>query len=534
MYGNSRTPSKLFGICLLLACVSALPVGISALGSGTTTVNAAAAQEISGEHEWMEPYILVSAGCLLLFVAVTAWQVVPLLLARPAITVDYLAQANEAGKPVNCDPNRNAAPYYEELLAQFIPPPETLKHKFQLWPTDLSSEEFKALEAWVPGHESALSVLARAVRCPYRWYELKSTDGAMWNIPMPDLDRLRECAWGVLLLAKYKATRGDAGAGLHLLTDLHMFGVHLARSATLVEQMGGLAICGLSYDAVLTLLDHGEAEVDSLKSALHTLARQIPLIVVPRFSEGEHLYGPDCIQRLFTDDGRGNGRLIPGALYQSRKRQPGPYSRPISYPDAVRICLAHPDRQSTLRSYETGFTLARDLSSQTPWSLHVQNTSYEEQLKTPCFRNYLLHDHLTAVAHCIRIGWRTARRAMQRLPFWRSSPTRPRKAGSRNPSSNSRRKACCPACRWTRIVMLRSSTRSMEAASRSTVWARTLWTTAASPANGMTGVAATTSSGRSLLGSSNPGSAHPSCRQISASGRAETRSLPIAPAQHAT
>jgi hypothetical protein len=408
MYGNSLTLSKLFGIGLLLVCLSALPVGVSALDSNTTTVNAAAAQEVSSEREWTEPYVLVSAGCLLLlFVAVTAWQVAPLLLARPTITVDYLAQANKAGKPINCDPNRNAAPYYEKLLAQFIPPPETLKHKFQLWPTDLSSEEFKALEAWAPGHESALSVLAQAAGCPYRGYELKSTDGAMWNIPVPDLDRLRECAWGVLLLAKYRATRGDAGDGLQLLTDLHMFGVHLAKSATLVEQMVGVAICRLSYDAMLTLLNHGEVEVDSLTSTLHTLARQIPLIAVPQFSEGEYLHGQDCIQRLFTDDGKGNGRLIPKALYQSKKRDRGPYGRPISYPDAVRICLAHPDRQSTLRSYEMGFPLARDLSSQPPWSLHVQNTSYEEQLKTPCFGNYYLHDKLIATAQCVRIGWRT-------------------------------------------------------------------------------------------------------------------------------
>ena len=121
--------------------------------------------------------------------------------------------------------------------------------------------------------------------------------------------------------------------------------------------MVGIAICKLSYDAVLALLNHGEVKVDGLMPALHTLALQIPLIVVPRFSEVDHLYGRDCIQRLFTDDGRGNGRLIPWPLYQSKKSQPGPYNRPISYADAVRICLAHPDRRSTLRSYETAFTL---------------------------------------------------------------------------------------------------------------------------------------------------------------------------------
>jgi hypothetical protein len=183
--------------------------------------------------------------------------------------------------------------------------------------------------------------------------------------------------------------------------------VHLAKSRTLVEQMVGAAVCRLSYEAVLALLSHGPMEAHVLKSALHALAPEIALIVVPRFSEAEHLYGRDCVQRLFTDDGQGNGRLIPRELYRSKRRQLGPYSSPISYVDAVRICLTHPDRRSTLLSFGTSFTLIRELANQTPWALHVQNTSYEEQLHTLYVGNYYLCDNLGATAQCIRIGWQT-------------------------------------------------------------------------------------------------------------------------------
>ena len=116
-----------------------------------------------------------------------------LLVARPAITVDYLAQANEVNKPVNYDPNQDAAPHYEKLLSQFVALPETLKYRHRLWPTDLNPEEFKALEEWASTNESILPTLAEAASCPYWWYELKSPDGAMSNIQRPDPERLRQC-----------------------------------------------------------------------------------------------------------------------------------------------------------------------------------------------------------------------------------------------------------------------------------------------------------------------------------------------------
>ena len=67
-------------------------------------------------------------------------------MAEPNIAVDYLAQANQANKPVDYDPARNAAPYSERLFAQFTPLPDAWKDKPKSWPTDSSPDEIKALE----------------------------------------------------------------------------------------------------------------------------------------------------------------------------------------------------------------------------------------------------------------------------------------------------------------------------------------------------------------------------------------------------
>ncbi len=341
----------------------------------------------------------------LLCLAFGAWRIVPLLVAEPTVAVDYLPRANQISKPPDYDPNHNAAPYYDEFLARFVSLPDVLKPKYRSWPQDLRPEEFRALERWATANESTLPFLARAAACPYWWYELKSTDGTMSGVKTVDLDRVRNCVWGVLLLAKHKASQGDISQGLGLLADVHMLGVHRNKGATLVEEMAGMAICKLSYEALLAVLSHCDVEGETLRRALHVLTPRIPGIAVPRLSEVEHLYGQDGDQRLFTDDGKGDGILIPKQLYRARKNVPVGYGQQLSFPAAVWICLHHPGRRETVQLGEKCFALACDLVRQTPWDLHVRDTSYEKELGRLTRTNYLLRYDCSALAQCIRIGW---------------------------------------------------------------------------------------------------------------------------------
>jgi len=81
--------------------------------------------------------LLVATGGLAMFLALVAWRIVPLLVAKPTITVDYLTQANQANKPANYDPNRNADSHYERLFSTLVPLPEALKEVWKSWPADL-------------------------------------------------------------------------------------------------------------------------------------------------------------------------------------------------------------------------------------------------------------------------------------------------------------------------------------------------------------------------------------------------------------
>ncbi len=390
-------------LALTLLAVGLLFIGILALHGEAMKSDLARGP---GERLVKPMHMAAGGACVLSLAALGVWHLAPLLTAQPIITVDYEARANQAHKPAPYDPSRNAAPHYEKLLAQFTPLPETLKDKWKSWPADLNPDEYKALEEWAPRNESVLPSLSQAAQCLYWWYELKSTDGSLSAIQTTDLDQLRNCTWSVLVLSKFQASRGDADGAFQLLADLHMLGIHQIRNGTLVEQLTGLAVCGITCDALLAILDRSEVKQPALQRMLDALAPRVPQINVPRFSEVERLYGRDRVQRAFTSDSHGSGRLIPRCLYDYKKEHAGYYRSPIPYLDAVRISVTHPHRRETLVLFEDYFTKAKRLARQTPWELRVHDESYEQQVSQLLSANYFLRDGFGSMGRCIRLGWR--------------------------------------------------------------------------------------------------------------------------------
>lgn len=401
---------KVFAVALFVGGAGLCVVGILVLHSRVMKADFAREGISPAEAAQRRPrtrrVVIAILAVLLLVLAYGAWRVVPLLMAKPTITVDYLAEANRLSKPADCDPNLNAAPHYEKLFTEFVPLPQELQEQWRIWPRDLSAEHLDALAAWSSENEEVLGTLADAAGCPYWWREYTSADGALSSIELPGLDTTRRCVWGLLLLAKYHAYEGDAQKALSLLMQVHCLGEHWTLRSTLVEQLTGLAVCGLNYAAVRAVLDHGKPDAEVLQRILTFFRSRLDKIDVPRFMAVEELYGYDSIQRVFTDDGNGDGRLIPGRLYETKKGRASLYTQPISYLDALWVSLNHPGRSETQSLFAEYFDCVADLARQSPWQLHAATTSYEEELQEMLEGNYYLRDGFTAIAQCIRLGWR--------------------------------------------------------------------------------------------------------------------------------
>ncbi len=351
--------------------------------------------------------IAAAVCCVLVILAAAAWHIISLLCAEPTIKIDYLAEYNRITKPADYDPNKDAAVHYEKVFSQFVPVPDIVKNKDEvwLWPAELSPAEFEALKEWASLNEPALEALHRAAQCPYWWIEVRSRDGSLLGIELQYSNEQRECAWAVVLVAKYKASQGNIDGALQHLADLHMMGVHRAGGDTLLEQLGGLGICQLSYGAVLAILDRCDVGVDTLNRIREVFASQLAQMEVPRFTRGEFLVALDCIQRTFSDDGHQDGRLIPKELYRIKK-EPGFYSKPLSYTAAAWIGLTHPGRRETLELYQGFYELLETLSGKPPSQLHAQSTAYEKELVPFLDGNFFLQDSSALFPTVLELGWR--------------------------------------------------------------------------------------------------------------------------------
>jgi hypothetical protein len=390
MYRNSRKSATVLGIGLLGGCVV---VGVVLVGTP------------SGERISLHgPQGLALMVMALLSFLWIAGRVMPVALARPVVTVDYLAEANRLMRPADYDPNRNAFLFYEQLGDRWTTM-DAVQRTWRLWPADLDAADANSVREWAPVNRPLLPLLKEAAQCPYFWYEAKSKEGALAAVDMPDVENLAKICWGSVLLAKFEATEGNVLRAFEILTDLHMMGVHLSKGPTLVDQLVGLACCEAVYSAGLSILDRCPADAASLNTTLRAVRDRLPLVQVPRFSEAERLHGYDLIQRTFTDDGEGDG-ILALSPYYARARA-GTHG--MSYLGALRICLSHPGRKDTVSLHDTYFAKIRAAASETPWQLHVRKTSCEaitNQLLTGnCF---LWNDvGLGSMKDCVQLNWHT-------------------------------------------------------------------------------------------------------------------------------
>jgi hypothetical protein len=77
-------------------------------------------------------------------------QITLFIIAKPKVTVDYMAEYNRISRPANCDLNNNAAPYYQKAFDAFVEMPEELnRYPKKYWPADYNSAEQNLLKKWL-------------------------------------------------------------------------------------------------------------------------------------------------------------------------------------------------------------------------------------------------------------------------------------------------------------------------------------------------------------------------------------------------
>lgn len=309
--------------------------------------------------------------CVLALLLYIGW----IYTGKPTPSVDYVAKLQRS---VEAIPESDRSwPLIHQVSLQLPPMPEALdkmkKGVSKLRPSDA---EFAAAREWVIGGRGQLEPLHQAAQrrvCGWTYdnveaqrvvFELQKLKGQvepgavftptserndgprLMSMPLPHLSLYRQMARFLVVTALVRSADGDVDGAIAALDDAHRLGGQLLPSGILIEQLVGVAMINMSTQTAQQILyDHR----NTLTAAQLQRYGAMPLVAAPveRFSvnlsvERDFFY--DVVQHTFTDDGHGDGHVLPRELGRMIETS-GP--RPV-----YAVTAFHAGRKATLEKFD--------------------------------------------------------------------------------------------------------------------------------------------------------------------------------------
>jgi hypothetical protein len=273
----------------------------------------------------------VTFGCIVLIYVV--WVLIA--MSRTVnISVDYVSILNEKATSI---PEKQAAwPLYREagLALQKFPRPGNVFFEEDIeepnWPDQVG---WNHVNSWLLQHQNTLNlirqgstrqglgfILAGAVAEEDKelWPEeyesqqgLLPHDGFLVSILLPQLGNMRNMAQLLDADAKDAAVSGDAKRCKEDLQAMLSLGRQVREHPLLINDLVSFSIFKHVFKTLQDVLDNepnlfSTEHLSELSSDLKLLTEHL----VIRF-EGERLFILDMLQRMYTDDGNGDGNIVP-------------------------------------------------------------------------------------------------------------------------------------------------------------------------------------------------------------------------------
>ena len=340
---------------------------------------------------------------------------IPLFIGKPTISINYVDWLNELVQSGR-DEQDNARPYYEKAFELYVEMPQWLNKDRAKWPTDFNVVKLNLLSDWLEDNQEAIDALRKGSRCPNCWSEYQSDETELSKAPlatflmvsaivanaMEILPNYRRLAFALQWQIRYEANNGDIDTALSDSIALTKFGGHLQGHGLLIEQLVGVAIEGLAHNAIFMLLDRIDVPADVLKSTQEELDKQLGRHEPVISWEAEKVFWYDTIQRTFTDDGKGGGRmLVRGLAYVVTDDWKENLWRYVSF--------SFPDRKEMVAKIDRYFGRFDELLDETPWDLHdvdIEDQGPNEVQITPFMLSLLgpAHRGVSQIAWRMKTG----------------------------------------------------------------------------------------------------------------------------------
>jgi hypothetical protein len=296
--------------------------------------------------------------------------IIPMTIGKPTIKIDYVQWLNERNK-AGRDESDNARNYYEKAAELSSQMPNWLAESAVQWPTDFDDSERKSLAEWLNSNKEAYETFRKAVKLPSFWnyyevsdneYKELSASRVITQRLMDLLSNYKQLASAIKWQISYEAYTGDVNQAFEDCLSLVKFGHNLQRSGFIIEELVGIAVEAIAIhesSRIISKMNVSSKVLTNMQESLENLyEKDKPVISL----DSEKIFWYDMVQRSFTDDGKGDGRVL---------------RRGLSYAigsnlDWLRKALLfdYPTRKETLATIDQVFAKSQELMKKTLWQLH--------------------------------------------------------------------------------------------------------------------------------------------------------------------
>jgi len=315
---------------------------------------------------------LLLAVIVALYVAAT----IRLFVGSPNIAHDYLVDLNAVAASVA--PADRAWPLYRAAIVALEEPPEILREDVR--PGHAGWSEARL---YLENQAEALEMVRDAALRPglgfVVGYTVDDADRALWpeiegeagprnlaSVLLPYLSELRSVSRLLVLDTFRAAEAGDGEIATANLDAILGIAEHARETPALINDLVSLALVGMATSTLGDVLSE-QPEILSDRQ-LHGLAHRLAAVQGGKLDvrlTGELMWFHDLMQRLYTDDGEGDGRITATGLESLHSISSGP---PATVgPLAPALGLAVAGRREMTREYTRWFAMAEAEKSRPLW-----------------------------------------------------------------------------------------------------------------------------------------------------------------------
>jgi len=251
----------------------------------------------------------------------------------PVISVNYAARINELRRPANYDPNEDGAILWDEAafklegagrIRQLKPgeKPERYWDKNDVavrgtWPADVNSDELANVKGWLKRNAKELALIKEAEAKSQFWPQMPESDAPLWNVPWRSGDVTAAAASGLIWQGKIQIADGQVEAGIEDIMAAGAIGKCFGRQPGFIDSIVKSSCARMSYNAVAEVLARTDLTDAQLAWTAGRLREVSDSISTPNDGKlTEDCLVQDMLQRFYSDDGRGDGRLLARCVYE--------------------------------------------------------------------------------------------------------------------------------------------------------------------------------------------------------------------------